>query len=69
MGGLILGAASNITGVGYYVALVGIGLMAIATDFSFVILLVKYDASNRALTWLKKKQRMTPAEYSSSKMP
>lgn len=69
MGGLILGAASNVTGVVYYVALVGLGLMAIATDFSFVTLPVKYDASNRALTWLKKKHRMTPAEYSGSKMP
>ena len=33
-----LRTASNGTGIGYYVALVGLGLMAIATVFSFVTL-------------------------------
>lgn len=67
IGGLILGAASNGPGIGYYIALVGLCLMAVATVFSFVTLPVEYDASNRALAWLKNKQMVTREEYSSSK--
>ena len=48
MGGLILGFASK-TGIGFYVAVAGLVLMAIATTFSFITLPVEYDASNRAL--------------------
>jgi len=52
MGGLILGIASK-SSIGFYVAVAGLILMAIATTFSFVTLPVEYDASNRALAWLK----------------
>lgn len=62
MGGLILGFASK-TGIGFYVAVAGLVLMAIATSFSFVTLPVEYDASNRALAWLKNKNMLSQQEY------
>lgn len=61
-GGLVLGAASGI-GLGYWVAVAGLVLMGMATLFSFVTLPVEYDASNRALAWLKNKNMVTPKEY------
>jgi Zn-dependent membrane protease YugP len=64
MGGLILGAASSL---GYWVLLGGVILMAMATLFSFVTLPVEYDASNRALAWLKNKNIVTPDEFAGSK--
>lgn len=60
--GLILGAAAKI-GMGYYIAVLGVALMAIATLFSFVTLPVEYDASNRALAWLKSKNMLSQQEY------
>ena len=48
MGGIILGFASK-SGIGFYVAVAGLALMAVATTFSFITLPVEYDASNRAL--------------------
>lgn len=62
MGGLILGFASK-TSIGFYVAVAGLGLMAIATAFSFVTLPVEYDASNRALAWLKNKNMVSQQEF------
>lgn len=62
MGGLILGFASK-SGIGFYVAVAGLVLMAIATSFSFVTLPVEYDASNRALAWLKNKNMLSQQEY------
>jgi Zn-dependent membrane protease YugP len=62
MGGLILGFASK-TGIGFYVAVAGLVLMAIATTFSFITLPVEYDASNRALAWLKNKNMLSQEEY------
>ncbi|OIQ30011.1 MAG: hypothetical protein BM564_04380 [Bacteroidetes bacterium MedPE-SWsnd-G2] len=62
IGGLILGAASE-TGIGYYVAIAGLVMMAIATLFSFITLPVEYDASNRALAWLKGKNMVSQQEY------
>lgn len=62
MGGLILGFASK-SGIGFYVAVAGLILMAIATTFSFVTLPVEYDASNRALAWLKNKNMVSQQEY------
>lgn len=47
--------------------LFGIGLFALTTIFSFVTLPVEYDASNRALKWLKAKHIVTPQEYVGSK--
>ena len=65
MGGLILGIATQngTTGIGFYIAVAGLGLMAIATLFSFVTLPVEYDASNRALAWLKSKNMLGQQEY------
>jgi len=66
-GGLILGAASGGTGIGFYIAVTGLIFMAMATVFSFITLPVEYDASNRALAWLKSKNMVTPDEYAGSK--
>jgi uncharacterized protein len=60
MGGLMLMAASK---MGFYVAVIGLALMAFATVFSLVTLPVEYDASNRALAWLKNKNMLAPEEY------
>ncbi len=62
IGGLILGAAAQI-GFGYYIAILGLVLMAVATVFSFITLPVEYDASNRALAWLKNKNMLSQQEY------
>lgn len=64
-GGLILGAAEG-SGIGYYVAVAGLIMMALATVFSFITLPVEYDASNRALAWLKAKNIVTREEYKGS---
>jgi Zn-dependent membrane protease YugP len=62
MGGIILGFASK-SGIGFYVAVAGLLLMAVATAFSFITLPVEYDASNRALAWLKNKNMLGQEEY------
>ncbi len=62
MGGLILGIADK-SGIGMTVAVIGLVFMAIATTFSFVTLPVEYDASNRALAWLKNKNMLSQQEY------
>ncbi|WP_027076905.1 zinc metallopeptidase [Maribacter antarcticus] len=64
-GGLILGAAAGF-GLGYWVAVAGLVMMSFATLFSFITLPVEYDASNRALAWLKDKNIVTQAEYAGS---
>lgn len=64
-GGLALGAAAGV-GLGYWVAIAGLVMMGLATLFSFVTLPVEYDASNRALAWLKNKNVVTPEEYKGS---
>lgn len=61
-GGLILGAASQ-TGIGFYIAVLGLVLMSLATAFSVITLPVEYDASNRALAWLKNKNMVSQQEY------
>lgn len=62
IGGLILGAAAG-AGFGYYIAIAGLVLMAITTLFTFITLPVEYDASNRALAWLKNKNMLGQQEY------
>lgn len=62
IGGLILGAASG-SAFGFYIAVAGLILMALATTFSFITLPVEYDASNRALAWLKKANMVGQQEY------
>ena len=64
-GGLMLGAAAGI-GLGFYIAVAGLVMMGLATLFSFVTLPVEYDASNRALAWLKNKNMVTQEEYKGS---
>jgi Zn-dependent membrane protease YugP len=64
-GGILLGAAAGI-GFGYWVAVAGLIMMGFATLFSFITLPVEYDASNRALAWLKSKNMLTPEEYKGS---
>lgn len=66
MGGIALMASNALGANGYYVALAGIGMMGFATLFSVVTLPVEYDASNRALAWLKAKNIVTPEEYKGS---
>ncbi len=43
--------------------LLGILIFASTTLFSIITLPVEYDASNRALVWLKNKNMLNPAEY------
>ena len=62
IGGLVLGGAAGL-GLGWYVAAAGVLLMGFATIFSFITLPVEYDASNRALAWLKNKNMLSPDEY------
>ena len=65
IGGLILGGATGL-GLGWWVAVAGLVFMGFATLFSFITLPVEYDASNRALAWLKAKNMVTPEEYKGS---
>ncbi|WP_026978483.1 zinc metallopeptidase [Flavobacterium tegetincola] len=62
IGGLIMGAAAGL-GMAYYVAVAGVILMGITTIFTFITLPVEYDASNRALAWLKNKNMLSQEEY------
>jgi hypothetical protein len=64
-GGLALGAGAGL-GLGWWVAVAGLAMMSFATLFSIVTLPVEYDASNRALAWLKNKHIVTPEEYKGS---
>ncbi|MFV0305908.1 MAG: zinc metallopeptidase [Moheibacter sp.] len=59
MGGLILYASSEIS----VVLWIGIALFAVTTAFAFITLPVEYDASNRALAWLKDRNMVLPNEY------
>ena len=60
--GFLLGAAAKV-GFGYWIAVVGVALFAITTLFTLITLPVEYDASNRALAWLKSKNMVTREEY------
>ena len=62
IGGIALGAASGVNGIGLYVAVAGLIFMGFATLFSFITLPVEYDASNRALAWLKNKNMVSQQE-------
>ena len=63
MGGMMLLYSTGNTTV----LQIGVLLFAMATLFSFVTLPVEFDASNRALAWIKANNIVTPAEYSMSK--
>ena len=60
--GLLLGFGAGL-GLGYWVVLSGFVMMGVATLFSFVTLPVEYDASNRALAWLKNRHIVSREEY------
>lgn len=60
--GIGMGAAAQM-GAGFYIAVAGLILMGFATLFSFITLPVEYDASNRALAWLKNKNMLSQQEY------
>lgn len=60
IGGLALMAVSHL---GFYVAVAGLVMSALATLFSLITLPVEYDASNRALAWLKNKNMVSQQEY------
>ena len=62
IGGIFTGAASGATGIGFYTAITGLILMGFATVFSFITLPVEYDASNRALAWLRNKNMVSQQE-------
>ncbi|ADY28739.1 MULTISPECIES: zinc metallopeptidase [Cellulophaga] len=63
-GGVVLMAVSGVAGgVGFWIAVAGLVMMGFATLFSFVTLPVEYDASNRALAWLKNKNMLSQEEY------
>jgi hypothetical protein len=65
-GGLILGAGAGQTGIGFIIAVAGLVFMALGTAFSFITLPVEYDASNRALAWLKNKNMVSQEELAGS---
>ena len=65
-GGVALMASNAIGGMGQWVAIAGLVMMSFATLFSVITLPVEYDASNRALAWLKNKNIVTPDEYKGS---
>lgn len=60
MGGVALMATTKIGGT---VAIIGLALYGMGTLFSLVTLPVEYDASNRALAWLKAENMVTAQEY------
>ena len=64
-GGLLLGAASGM-GIGFYIAVAGLIMMGLATLFAFITLPVEYDASKRALVWLKTRNMVTQQEFQGS---
>ena len=64
-GGLILMGMVSV-GVGQAVLLAGIIMFGMGTLFSFITLPVEYDASNRALAWLKDRNIVTAEEYKGS---
>jgi len=65
MMGLILSASGSALGSSLF--LLGILLFATTTVFSFITLPVEFDASNRALAWLKTKNMVTAQELDGAK--
>jgi len=65
MAGLILMYTGS--GLGSLLFLVGIGLFAMTTIFTFITLPVEFDASNRALAWLESSHMVTQEEHAGAK--
>jgi len=66
IGGVVLMSIIG-SGLGMTVAIIGLGLFAMGTLFSFITLPVEYDASNRALAWLESANMLTPREHDGAK--
>ena len=65
---LILGGAALLSfSNNPIVLMIGIGLFALTTIFTFVTLPVEFDASSRALKWLDKANIMTPTYHDKAK--
>lgn len=65
LGGILL-MTMVASGIGQTVLLIGIIMFGLGTLFSFITLPVEYDASKRALAWLKAENIVTPEEYKGS---
>ena len=50
------------TAFGQTIAMLGVVLFGMGTLFSFITLPVEYDASNRAIVWLKRKNMVSQQE-------
>lgn len=50
-----------------YVLFLGVLALAVSTLFSFITLPVEFDASRRALNWIKEERIVNPQEYSMAK--
>lgn len=61
MAGMVLSFTGSAFGLNIF--LLGIVLFGVTTAFTFITLPVEYDASNRALVWLKNKNIVTQQEY------
>lgn len=59
IGGLVL---MQMIPYGFTIAVIGVGLFGVGTLFSFITLPVEYDASNRALAWLQRKNMVSKEE-------
>jgi Zn-dependent membrane protease YugP len=59
IGGLVL---MQIIPFGFEIAVAGVILFGVGTLFSFITLPVEYDASNRALAWLQRKNMVSREE-------
>ncbi|MAD30174.1 MAG: hypothetical protein CMC00_04015 [Flavobacteriaceae bacterium] len=59
IGGLVL---TQIVPYGFSIAAIGVGLFGLGTLFSLITLPVEYDASNRALAWLQRKNMVSKQE-------
>jgi Zn-dependent membrane protease YugP len=64
IGGLVL---MQIVPFGFEIAVLGVVLFGLGTLFSFITLPVEYDASNRALAWLERKNIVSREELAGSK--
>lgn len=66
---IMAGLALTFFGLGFgsWIFLLGIGLFAMTTIFSFITLPVEYDASNRALAWLQTSNMVNEQEYAGAK--
>ena len=51
----------------YTIASIGVVMFGLGTLFSFITLPVEYDASNRALAWLRRKNMVGQQEFAASK--